>query len=79
MPNFLKIKQIELEYKKLITEYNGLFIAMITLLIGTATLIYSLSHNIFFTLACFTISMLLLNSECKSTDKKLKSKIKELN
>ena len=73
-----KIKKIELEHKKLLTEYNSILVALATVTIGIGGLTYSITSNIFLTIFSLTTTFLILNSEKESKPKELKNKVQEI-
>lgn len=73
-----KVKKIELEHKRLLTEYNAILIALATVTIGIGGLVYTATSNIFTTLFSLTITFLILNSEKDSKSKELHNKAQEI-
>ena len=60
MQDTQKIKRIELQYKKLIAEYNAILISLATVTIGIAGLVYTLTNNILLSLTGLTLIFIML-------------------
>ncbi|MEK6952405.1 MAG: hypothetical protein AABX29_05295 [Nanoarchaeota archaeon] len=73
-----KIKKIELEHQKLLTEYNAILIALATMTLGVGGLIYTLTENILLSLVGLSLIFFILNSEKESKSKEVDDKVKEI-
>ena len=73
-----KVKKIELKYKKLLTEYNAILIALATVTMGIGGLVYTITNNILLSLFGLAMSFLILNTEKYSKSQELDNKINEL-
>ena len=78
MQDSLNVKKIELQHKKLLAEYNAILIALASVTLGTAGLIYTLTKDTFLSLTGLTIVFFILNSEKESKSLELDIKINEL-
>ena len=78
MQDTQEIKKIELEHKKLLAEYNSIFIALASVTLGTAVLIYTLTKNIILSLVGLAIIFLILSSEKESKSKEISNKVQEI-
>ena len=78
MPDMQKNKKIELEHKKLITEYNAILISLATITIGIGGLAYTITNKTIISLFGIGISFLIINSEKESKSQELNEKVQEV-
>ena len=78
MQDMQKTKKIELEHKKLITEYNAILIALATVTIGMTGLAYTITNNILLSLFNLTITFPILNAEKERKSEELNKKAQEI-
>ncbi len=68
---------IDLEYKKLLHEYNAYLIAMTSVTIGLLAFAYNITKDLFSSLTLVVIVYLALDSRREEVSQKLNLKIKE--
>ncbi len=70
--------RLELEYRKLITEYNATLIALASVPLAIGGLIYNSTRDILFTFVSLFIAYLILNTVKNDKSEELDNKVKEL-
>lgn len=78
MQDTQKIKKIELEYQKILTEYNAILIGIASATIGMGALLYTLTKKPEISIAAFMFTFLILSSEKDNKSKELDNKVKEI-
>lgn len=68
---------IDLEYKKLLHEYNAYFIAITSVTLGLLAFAYNVTKNLLFSITVAMIVYFALDSKRFEVSKKLNLKIKE--
>lgn len=79
MPDMQKDKKIELEHKKLLTEYNAILISLTTVSIGIGGLAYTITNNIIISFLVWPSVFLSLIVKRKANLKSWIRKHKSLN
>lgn len=69
---------VDLEYKKLLQEYNAWLIALISVTLGLLGFIYNSTKDISIALFWSVITVIVLNSKRENKSGELKNKIEEI-
>ncbi len=68
---------IDLEYRKLLHEYNAILIAITSVTIGVLAFVYNTTKNLTFSLIVVGVTYIVLDSKKEEVSQKLNFKIKE--
>lgn len=73
----IAINVIDLEYRKLLHEYNATLIAITSVTIGLLAFVYNVTKNLLFSFMVIGVVYIILDSKREEFSQKLYSKIKE--